>query len=189
MRLFVGVELDEHVKDAAAAIGESLRRELGDRIDARWIPAANLHITLWFLGEVNESRAQSTMDTLNRPFDEMAFDVEVSGAGAFPPSGPPRVLWLGVTAGGDSLARVHAELTRRLEPIGFEAERRAYSAHLTIARVRSVSRGVSGRDIRSMLQGRSDHAGRCRIRAVTIFRSHLSSKGATYEALQRVRLR
>jgi 2'-5' RNA ligase len=144
MRLFVGVELDEHVKDAAAAIGESLRRELGHRIEARWIAAANLHITLWFLGEVNESRAKSTLEAL---------------------------------------------LTSRLESIGYEAERRAYSAHLTIARVKSVSRGVSARDIRSMLQGRSDHAGRCRIGAVTIFRSHLSPKGATYEPVQRVRLR
>jgi RNA 2',3'-cyclic 3'-phosphodiesterase len=189
MRLFVGVELDEHVKDAAAAIGESLRRELGHRIEARWIAAANLHITLWFLGEVNESRAESTLEALNHPFDGSAFDVEISGLGAFPPSGPPRVLWLGVRAGGDSLARVHAELTSRLESIGYEAERRAYSAHLTIARVKSVSRGVSARDIRSMLQGRSDHAGRCRIGAVTIFRSHLSPKGATYEPVQRVRLR
>jgi 2'-5' RNA ligase len=189
VRLFIGVELDEHVKDAAAAIGESLRRELGHRVDARWVPAANLHITLWFLGEVDESRVDSTIHALNRPFDEAAFDVELSGLGAFPPSGPPRVLWLGVSAGGDSLVRVHAELATRLEPIGYERERRAYSAHLTIARVKNVARGVSGRDMRAMLQARPAEAGRCRIAAVTIFRSHLSSKGATYEALERVRLR
>lgn len=189
MRLFVGVELDPGVKEAAASIGESLQRELGSRVDARWVPAANLHVTVWFLGEVNESRLESTMDILNRPFDETAFDVEISGAGAFPPSGPPRVLWLGVTAGGDSLGRLHAELTRRLEPIGFEAERRAYSAHLTIARVKNISRGVFARDIRSLLQARPAHAGRCRIEAVTVFRSHVSAKGAIYEALQRVRLK
>jgi 2'-5' RNA ligase len=189
VRLFVGVELDEHVKDAAAAIGESLRRELGHRVDARWVPAANLHITLWFLGEVNESRAESTLGALSRPLDEIAFDLEISGLGAFPPSGPPRVLWLGVSAGGDSLVRVHAELTTRLEPIGYQAERRAYSAHLTIARVKNVARSVSTRDIRSMLPAQRAHAGSCRIQAVTVFRSHLSSKGATYEALQRVRLK
>lgn len=189
MRLFVGVELGDRVKEAAAAIGESLRRELGHRLDARWVPAGNLHITLWFLGEVHESRVEPTMAALNRSFDEIAFDVEISGLGAFPPSGPPRVLWLGVNAGGDSLARLHAELTTRLEPIGYEAERRAYSAHLTLARVKNVSRGVSARDIRSLLQGRPANAGRCRIDAVTIFRSRVSSKGATYEALQRVRLK
>jgi len=189
MRLFVGVELDDHVKEAAAAIGESLQRELGRRLDARWVPAANLHITLWFLGEVHESRVESTIGALHHPFDEAAFDVEIAGLGAFPPSGPPRVLWLGVASGVDSLARVHAELSTRLEPIGFEAERRPYSAHLTIARVKNVSRGVSAREFRSLLQARPAHAGRCRIEAVTIFRSRVSAKGATYEVLQRVRLK
>ena len=189
MRLFIGVELDDRVKAAAASIGESLQRELGPRLDARWVPPANLHITLWFLGEVHESRVELTMDAVIRPLDETAFDIEISGAGAFPPSGPPRVLWLGVTAGADSLARVHAELTRRLEPIGYEAERRPYSAHLTLARVKNIARTVSARDIRSVLQARPAHAGRCRIEAVTVFRSRVSAKGATYEALQRVRLK
>jgi RNA 2',3'-cyclic 3'-phosphodiesterase len=190
MRLFVGVELDDRVREAAAAIGESLRRELGQRVDARWVPPENLHITLWFLGEVDESRVESTMDALTRRFDEAAFDVEIAGLGAFPPSGPPRVLWLGVTSGANPLARVHAELARRLEPIGYEPERRAYSAHLTIARVKNVSRGVSAREIRSLLEAHHPaDAGRCRIEGVTVFRSRVSSKGATYEALQRVRLK
>ena len=189
MRLFVGVELDERVREAAAEIAESLRRDLGQGVDARWVPAANLHITLWFLGEVDDSRVESTMRTLDRPFAQGAFDLEVSGLGAFPPSGSPRVFWLGVTAGAVPLTRLHAELTGRLQPIGFEAERRAYSAHLTIARVKDISRGTSSRDIRGLLNARSADAGRCRIEAVTVFRSRVSSKGATYEALERVRLR
>jgi RNA 2',3'-cyclic 3'-phosphodiesterase len=189
MRLFVGVELDRRIKDAAAAISTSLQREVGQRLEARWVPAANLHITLWFLGEVHESRVESTLGALNRPFDEAAFDVEIAGLGAFPRSGPPRVLWLGVDSGADSLARVHAELSTRLEPIGFEAERRGYSAHLTIARVKNVSRGVSAREVRSLLEARPAHAGRCRIEAVSIFRSRVSAKGANYEVLQRVRLK
>lgn len=189
MRLFVGVELEEGVKEAAAAIGESLRRDLGTRVDARWVPATNLHVTLWFLGEVDQSRVESVIRTMDRPFAEAAFDIEISRLGAFPASGPPRVFWLGVTAGADSLARVHAEVAARVQPIGFEGETRAYSAHLTIARVKDLSRGVSPRDIRAMLQARTADAGRCRIEAVTVFRSRVSSKGASYEALQRVRLK
>ncbi|MFL6280404.1 MAG: RNA 2',3'-cyclic phosphodiesterase [Vicinamibacterales bacterium] len=188
MRLFVGVELDQGVRDAAAALSDSLRRDLGQRVDARWVPAANLHITLWFLGEVEPSSVQSTMRALESAFHEGAFDLEISGLGAFPPSGSPRVFWLGVTAGAASLARLHAELTSRLEPLGFAAERRVYSAHLTIARVKEISRGVSSDDIRATLRSRPAQAGRCRVEAVTVFRSRVSSKGATYEALQRVRL-
>ena len=189
MRLFVGIELDERVRQAAAEIAESLRRDLGEGVQARWVPAANLHITLWFLGEVDESRVESTMRAFDRPFAEAAFDLAVSGLGAFPASGPPRVFWLGVTAGAGPLARLHAELTGRLQPIGFEAERRAYSAHLTIARVKDISRGTSSRDVRALLNARSADAGRYRVDAVTVFRSRVSSKGATYEALERVRLK
>jgi 2'-5' RNA ligase len=146
-------------------------------------------MTLWFLGEVGGSSVQATVSAVDSAFHERAFDLEISGLGAFPPSGSPRVFWLGVTAGADSLARLHAELTSRLEPLGFEPERRAYSAHLTIARVNQISRGVSSRDIRAMLQSRPAQAGRCRVEAVTLFRSHVSPKGATYEAVQRVRLK
>lgn len=187
MRVFVGVELDDRVREAAAEISESLERDLRRHVDARWVPAANLHVTLWFLGEVHESRIESTLQALSSPFAEGAFDLEISGLGAFPPSGAPRVLWLGVISGADALSRINQELTARLKPIGFEAERRPYSAHLTIARVKEIARG-SYRDIRTMLMKKPARAGTCRVEDVTVFRSRVSSKGAVYEALQRVRL-
>ncbi|MBW8895177.1 MAG: hypothetical protein JF613_03205 [Acidobacteria bacterium] len=81
MRLFVGVELDERVKEAAAQIADSLRLDLGQRLDARWVPPANLHITLWFLGEVEQSRVEATVKAIDAPFHEPAFDLEISGLG------------------------------------------------------------------------------------------------------------
>jgi 2'-5' RNA ligase len=189
MRLFVGVELDERVREAATVIAESLRRELGARIDARWIASSNLHITLSFLGEVDEFRAERVIGALGPEFGERPFEMELEGLGAFPPSGAPRVFWLGVTDGAASLSRLNHELTARLEPIGFQPEQRTFSAHLTIARVRGVLGGASYRDIRQLLRTIPAHAGRCRIQAVTLFRSHLSPKGATYEALLRVPLK
>jgi RNA 2',3'-cyclic 3'-phosphodiesterase len=188
VRLFVGVELDDRVKTAAAQIADSLRRDLGPQLDARWTPAANLHITLWFLGEVDQSRVNSTLQTLDAPFHQPAFDLKISGLGAFPPGGSPRVLWLGVTAGGTALARLHEELTARLASIGFQPESRTYSAHLTIARVKDTSRGFSSREFRALLQGQPADAGQCRVDAVTLFRSRVSPKGATYETLLRVPL-
>jgi 2'-5' RNA ligase len=189
LRLFVAVELDDRVKDATAEIADSLRHDLGQQIDARWIPPANLHVTLWFFGEVDQSRVEQTIRALDSPFREGAFDLEISGLGAFPPSGPPRVFWLGVTSGGDQLARLHAELTDRLAPIGFPPERRPYSAHLTIARVKEHSRGFPHWQLRDLLHRRTADAGRCRVDAVTLFRSRVSPKGAAYEALLRVPLK
>ena len=189
MRLFVGVELDDRVRTTAAEIAESLRRRLARRVDARWIAAANLHVTLWFLGEVEESKAEAIRGALDSPFRETAFDLEINGAGVFPPTGAPRVLWLGITTGGDALQRLNAELAPRLLPLGFEPERRPYSAHLTIARVKDIPRGAPYREIRDAIRNEPARVGRCRIEAVTLFRSRLSPKGASYEPLLRVPLK
>jgi 2'-5' RNA ligase len=184
VRLFVAIELDAAVRSRAAALAEGLRLRLGPRVIARWVPADNLHITIWFIGEVPDDRAAAILSAIDRPFDVAPFDLHIAGFGAFPRSGAPRVFWLGVQAGGESLARLHRELSERLRPLGIEPERRPYSAHLTIARVKPG--GAGGRPPRLDPDG---DAGTCRISGLTVLRSHLSSKGATYEPVLRVPLR
>ena len=187
MRLFVGVELNETVRRSAAAIAAALAERLGRHVKARWIPGDNLHITLWFIGHVTDDRAQQILRTIDTPFATCAFELQVAGLGAFPPSGPPRVIWLGIDAGAESLNRLHGELATRLAPIGITPEPRRYSAHLTIARVSSSERGSSS-SLRASIRAVAAVAGGCRVDAVTVFQSHLSPKGATYEALLRVPL-
>jgi RNA 2',3'-cyclic 3'-phosphodiesterase len=187
VRLFIGVALDETVRRSAAAIAAALGERLAGQIKARWIPAPNLHITLWFLGHVLEDRAREVLRAIDMPFATPGFELHVAGLGAFPMSGPPRVLWLGIQDGANSLTRLHGELAARLTAIGFEPERRPYSAHLTIARVTSSERGTSS-SLRDSLRAVPATAGTCRVDAVTVFQSHLSPKGATYEPLLRVPL-
>jgi 2'-5' RNA ligase len=188
LRLFIGIELDGQVRDTAAAIAESLRIQLGRDIDARWIPAANLHITLWFIGEVADDRVDALLRAIDLPFEEASFDIDVAGLGAFPKSGAPRVIWIGVLSGAERLVRLHAELAARLRPFGIEPERRGYSAHLTIARVKDAPGGGRDGHLRAALRATPAVAGQSRVAAVTIFRSRLSPKGAAYEALLRVPL-
>jgi RNA 2',3'-cyclic 3'-phosphodiesterase len=190
LRLFLGIELSPEMKEAAFAASEHLRAEMaqaGLRVDARWIPAANLHITLWFIGEVDDARGARIADALKPPFAVAPFTLRAAGFGAFPASGPPRVFWIGVTAGMEPLRDLHRQLEARLTPLGFEPDRRSYSAHLTIARVKDVPRGASPR-IRGMLADTPADAGATGITAVTLFRSRLSPKGSTYEPLLRVPL-
>jgi len=183
----VAVELDDVVKKRAAGIAETLREDLGGAVTARWIAPDNLHITLWFIGEVDDARARTIAGALDHPFATRAFDLELRGAGAFPPHGMPRVFWIGVAGGRDSMSALYGELETRFGPLGFDAERRPYSAHLTIARVKEA-RKSSGRRVRDVLREADADAGRCWIGAVTLFRSRLSPKGAAYEPLLRVAL-
>jgi 2'-5' RNA ligase len=188
LRLFIGVELDDAVRDTAAAIANSLRRHLGHRVDARWVPASNLHITLWFIGNVTADRADEILRALDRPFTIPIFNVHIAGLGVFPPSGAPRVFWLGVQSGAGPLTGLYAGLAPRLLPLGIEPERRAYSPHLTIARVKEARAGKVDADLRASFSVVAADAGTCSVPRVTVFRSHLSPKGATYEPLLRVPL-
>jgi RNA 2',3'-cyclic 3'-phosphodiesterase len=191
LRLFVAVEIDEPVRIAAADAGERLRACLSRKdlhIDARWVAVDQLHVTIWFIGEVDEARAALVVSAMQPPFPCGPFDLHLTGFGAFPPNGAPRVLWLGVRAGQEGLRALHAETGARLRPLGFEAERRPYSGHVTVARVKNAPR-ASARMVREALAGTPSDAGQTSVKAVTLFRSRVSSRGSTYEPIVRAPLK
>ena len=178
------------MKTAAAGVAERLQAALKQsrlHVAARWVPPENLHVTLWFIGEADDSRVASISDALSSPLNVPPFALRAGGLGAFPPSGPPRVFWIGIRSGSESLAALHATLATRLKPLGLEPEHRAFSAHLTIARVKDVPRRASAR-IRTRLADTSADVGSTTVTRATLFRSHVSSKGSTYEALMRIPL-
>lgn len=191
MRLFAGVELAEPVRRHAAAAADALRRHLhraAPGLTARWVAPENLHITVWFIGEVSEPEADAIGGALgSTPIPQAPFDVSPAGCGAFPPAGTPRVFWIGLRQGQGALTALHAEVGRRLQPLGILPEKRPYSAHLTIARVKDGGR-TPARVIREALVAVPAECGACRVPALTLFRSRLSPRGAAYEPLLRVPL-
>jgi 2'-5' RNA ligase len=190
VRLFLGIELDDAVRAGASAAALELKGRLetcAPGFAARWIDRANLHITLWFIGEVAEDRAAQISDALRRPFEVAPFPLSLAGCGAFPPSGAPRVLWIGTTNGTEPMRELYGRLEHRLVPLGFAAERRPYTPHLTIARVKDPGR-ASARVVRETIAAVPASCGESTVTAVTLFRSRLSSRGAAYEPLLRVPL-
>lgn len=202
MRLFVAADLSAGVRAAAAACAARLRARLaaaGAQEGIRWVAPGHMHLTVWFLGEVSDARAAVVIDALGPPLPMPAFDVHVAGFGVFPPSGAPRVIWMGLASGRAELARAHDLVGERLMPWGFPPEARAYSAHLTVARIkdqrgdqrgdhRGDPRGPGRAVLRSAVAAESGDAGRCRVPALTLFRSRTEASGAVYEPLLRVPL-
>jgi len=189
MRVFFGVELAEDIKAGVGQLADRVRRRVeqaAPRAAIRWVDPENLHITLWFVGEVKDDRLEALTSATQAQYATEAFRLELSGTGAFPPSGSPRVLWIGLTAGVEHLRSIYAELGRRLAALGLEPERREYSPHLTIARIKDIERRDAA-SMRGALKMPTDLFA-TDVRAVTLFRSRLSPKGARYEALLRVPL-
>jgi len=182
MRLFVAVEIDDQVRRLAVATAEKLRAAMGPALKARWVPPENLHLTVRFIGHVDDRRAPALVDALAAPVNVPPFDIELGGCGVFPSSGPPRVLWIGLARGLPSLALMHDAFNDRLRPLGYEPEDRPFSAHLTLARVRNASKGA-GRIVRDALADAALPPTRSHVARATVFQSHLSSKGPRYEPI------
>ncbi|HVD90867.1 MAG TPA: RNA 2',3'-cyclic phosphodiesterase [Vicinamibacterales bacterium] len=183
MRLFIAVEIDDPARRVAEATAEALRRAIGPAPNIRWVPAENMHLTVRFIGNVVDNRAAVLLDALIPPLEIAPFDIDLGGCGVFPPSrGAPRVIWMGLTAGLPNLAAMHDEFDRRLAPFGFEPERRAFSAHLTLARIKDAPGGVRAA-VQPAIRDVTAVSTRCHITRATVFQSHLSPRGPRYEAI------
>lgn len=185
MRLFVAVGLDDARRRAVGGLAADLARRLASRgvgRSARWVEPANLHLTVRFIGEVGDEQAARIQEAVRRRFATPAFDLGLGGLGVFPPVGPPRVLWVGVTEGEDSLAALHEEVEARLEALGEPRETRPFSAHLTLARFKEPDRRL-GEVVRAILRDIPAEVGACRIDRVTLYESRLAPTGPTYTPL------
>ena len=134
MRLFIAIELPEHLKQEIGKVQEQLRKS---GADANWTRPEGIHLTLKFLGEVEESRVPAIMIALAAACQGTGtLRVEIAGASAFPNVKKPRVLWLGVQGDVERLGAVQVTVERAMTSLGFEAEDKKFSPHLTLARIR-----------------------------------------------------
>jgi 2'-5' RNA ligase len=183
MRLFVAVELDEKIRGALA----KLQNELQSRCDGvRWVPAANLHLTVKFFGEMRDQEAASIAEALGAAVGDVPpFDLSVVGCGCFPPHGPVRIVWAGGGTVGASLERLVEAVEFACEALGFPRESRAFSPHMTIGRVRDDRTG--GR-LRAAVEAKMFEEHVQSVTSVTLMQSVLSPKGPTYTPVGRAAL-
>jgi len=188
VRLFVAAEVGTEVQGVAAKVIADLERRtatVAPHARVTWVRTAQLHLTVRFLGHVDETLGERIRTALARPLRALAFDLAIEGTGTFPPKRPPRVIWAGIGAGIDSLRLVEKEVRGRLDGLVPSMEERDFHPHLTLGRVKNPA----GLRPAALLEGfESVEFGRVRVAAVTLFESRLSSSGPTYLALGRTEL-
>ncbi len=177
IRSFVAVDVAAPVHAAIAALQAELARV---RADVRWVRAEGMHVTLKFLGAVEADRLQRVRAVLvDALAGQPALEVHVRGTGAFPSLRRPRVLWVGLEGAG--LSELAGVVDAALVPLGFAAEKRNFTAHVTLGRVNSL-RGWPALE-EQFKAHLDDDFGSSRIDAVTVYRSTLRAGGAVYSAL------
>ena len=189
MRLFLALKPDRPAEAKLAQRLLQLQDAVGSMAASlRWTPASNIHATLHFLGEVGPSRLGGLQDALGPSVPLDPFDVELGGAGVFPPAGAPRVVWLNVTRGTTEIVVLHGEIGRRLTEQGFALELRPFSPHLTVARVPDRER-ARVKALRERLETPDIAPIAWTARWATLFRSDLSASVPRYEPLHEIEIR
>ena len=145
-----------------------------------WVAAENLHITLKFLGGVEDTWLSDVAAAVGKAADVRAFDVELRGLGAFPAPTRPRVVWAG-TADAPAFAELAAGVDRALIAFGFPPAERGFTAHVTLGRVRAPRRDPA---LAAALTAAATRPfGTLRVARLSLMRSDLSPRGARYTEL------
>jgi len=189
IRCFIAIELEEWLRKEIALLQDKLRRKLSiEDKSCKWVRPENIHLTLKFLGEVEDTLiAEICSGVVEAVQDFEPFEFEVADCGYFPPRGAARVLWIGVKEGQQELEKLQAEVDRSMEKLGFAPENRKFSAHLTLARIKNMQ---TGRKVSERVESLEPVSlGRQNVGEVTVFQSELTGKGPIYTALNRGKLK
>lgn len=176
-RVFCAIELPHEVRRRAAEHA-ALLRERTNEVRASWPRAENLHLTLKFLGEIEQGRVEELSHAAERAVQNTRpFNLNIEGAGAFPPRGVPRVIWLGIKDSSGGLARLQSNLEDECANIGFPREERPFHPHLTLARIRA-SQGA--RDLARLHRETGFEAMEFTVTELVVMRSELGPGGSRY---------
>ena len=183
IRAFVAVDLEPQTVQRIAEAIDRLRPRMPG---VRWLPPTNFHLTLKFLGDVDEAKIEPIAAALEREFYPFScFTINAKGLGVFPDLKRPRILWVGLV--GDELNVLASKVERILIPFGFAAEKRAFTPHLTVGRWREFK--GSSKELGDEIAKWSGHDfGRSNVDEVVLFQSVLKPEGAVYRRLKTVAL-
>jgi RNA 2',3'-cyclic 3'-phosphodiesterase len=138
MRCFIGLPLPEGYQRLLAGIIQEWKNSLGSKVS--WTKPGNWHLTLKFLGEIQEQRVKPLLDALEeglakeKPYT--AFAMQGRGAGYFPDIRRPRIFWVGLGKGMEQARELATRVEATCAGLGFAREERTFRPHLTVARIK-----------------------------------------------------
>ncbi|MEO0076828.1 MAG: RNA 2',3'-cyclic phosphodiesterase [candidate division WOR-3 bacterium] len=176
IRAFIAVEIPQKVRteicqliDRFAQTGQSVK----------WVKPENLHITLLFLGDIDQNFLQQSIEQLTGiAKSEKGFKMSLKNFGAFPSQRMPRVVWIGVDQGAQALIDLQAKIEAAFTTIGYKPEERKFHPHLTIGRVRErMSNAEQVFNTRYQSEVFT-------INSLVLFKSTLTPQGPIYEKIK-----
>lgn len=170
-RLFVAIDLPETIRQQLASLQTNIA-------GARWVKPAQMHLTMRFIGEVDEAAAQAVSAAL-ASVHSTGFAVRLSGVGCFPPRRAPRVLWVGIEK-NPSLHQLYEAIELTLRQTGLAPETRPFAAHITLARLKDAPI----EPVQRFIEANSAFAAEAfPVREFRLYSSTLERQGAIYKVV------
>jgi len=187
IRAFIAIELTDDMKNELEEIKSVLMS--GNSTPAKWVNTESIHLTLQFLGDISPDRITEITDAMKYGVNGIpAFQVQLAGLGVFPNPARTRVVWAGITGDVKQLIQLQKNIGIEMKKLGFHPEKREFSPHLTLARVRDHATQDERKRLGDLVTGTPFTGGSMNISAVNLMKSHLTRQGALYTRLGSVRL-
>jgi len=183
MRTFIAIDIPSEIKSALAVLQTELRRA---GADVSWTKPENIHLTLKFLGEVDERRVGEVEKVCVASAAEFQpFTLSLNDTGVFPNARQPRVLWAGLAGEIEKTVEMRKRLDDGLALIGFEREEKHFRPHLTIGRMKSNRKT---RELLALADARQVPALSFVVTEIVLMKSELRPAGAQYTPMAKAPL-
>ena len=179
IRTFIAIEIDPTHKQKLLHLISTLK---SSNSDVKWVTEHQMHLTLKFLGNIEETKVQEISDALTSIANSTReFTITLSNIGTFPNAKRPRVIWIGVNKGKNKLKLLAGQIETELEKLDFPKETRDFKSHLTLGRVRSPKNLQNLTKLLTEVSFQSESA--IKINKLILFQSTLTPKGAIYKKI------
>ncbi|MFQ5997333.1 MAG: RNA 2',3'-cyclic phosphodiesterase [Dehalococcoidales bacterium] len=188
IRSFIAIELPDEIKKALAQLQAQLKA--GKQSPVKWVDPYSIHLTLKFLGNIAADKTSEITAAIEKAAQGISpFQLEVKDLGVFPNFRRVRVVWVGVSGEVAQLSQLQQRIESNLAPLGFAAESRAFTPHLTLARVREQASPAEQQNLGQLIAStRFEGVYRFSVDSINLMRSQLTSEGAIYSRISSVKL-
>ena len=188
IRSFIAIELPDELKLGLARLQDKLKS--GRQPWMKWVDPYAIHLTLKFLGNIGVDSIDAITKAMETAVQEIPpFHLEVKDLGAFPNLRRVQVVWVGVGGEVDKLVQLQQRIESNLAPLGFTAEARSFTPHLTLARLRNQASLDERQRLGQLISStKFETAYSIEVEAINLMRSQLTREGAIYNRISSVKL-
>ncbi|MBI2560737.1 MAG: RNA 2',3'-cyclic phosphodiesterase [Planctomycetes bacterium] len=180
LRTFIAVEINEEIRKG---LSDLITRLKTTGADVKWVAPENIHITLKFLGYIEDSQVVLVSQLIREATTSInSFTTVIKHLGAFPNVKRPRVIFVVAHEEGNNLATIYSRLNESLTKLDIESESREFTPHLTVGRVKSLKNLTALTDLMDSLKESS--FGQQMVKGIVLMQSDLKPTGPVYKKLE-----